>query len=114
MVMETKTLLFSTLPRLSYVLILVLFSLVAAAAAASGSLSFNFYAASCPTVEFIVVNTVRSASSSDPTIPGKLLRLVFHDCFVEVSAFFTQMENLDMPLKELVKVVDVCLCHPPS
>ncbi|KAG8636428.1 hypothetical protein MANES_16G132400v8 [Manihot esculenta] len=53
------------------------------AAAASGSLSFNFYAASCPTVEFIVVNTVRSASSSDPTIPGKLLRLVFHDCFVE-------------------------------
>lgn len=111
MVMETKTLLFSTLPRLSYVLILVLFSLVAAAA--SGSLSFNFYAASCPTVEFVVANTVRSASSSDPTIPGKLLRLVFHDCFVEVSAFFTQMENLDMPLKELVKVVGVCLYHPP-
>ncbi|XP_021275947.1 peroxidase 46-like isoform X2 [Herrania umbratica] len=33
--------------------------------------------------EFMVSNTVRSASSADPTIPGKLLRLLFHDCFVE-------------------------------
>ncbi|KAF9662036.1 hypothetical protein SADUNF_Sadunf18G0011300 [Salix dunnii] len=39
--------------------------------------------ASCPAAELIVSNTVRSASSSDPTVPGKLLRLVFHDCFVE-------------------------------
>ncbi|XVF35706.1 hypothetical protein REPUB_Repub18cG0169200 [Reevesia pubescens] len=31
----------------------------------------------------MVSNTVRSASSADPTIPGKLLRLLFHDCFVE-------------------------------
>ncbi|TXG62299.1 hypothetical protein EZV62_013662 [Acer yangbiense] len=46
-------------------------------------LSFNFYAVSCPAAEFMVKNTVRSASSDDPTIPGKLLRLLFHDCFVE-------------------------------
>ncbi|KAG2700388.1 hypothetical protein I3760_07G228100 [Carya illinoinensis] len=31
----------------------------------------------------MVRNTVRSASSADPTVPGKLLRLLFHDCFVE-------------------------------
>ncbi|KAJ9167628.1 hypothetical protein P3X46_019245 [Hevea brasiliensis] len=79
-VMETKPILFSPLPLFCYFLILALFSL---AAAASASLSFNFYAASCPFVELMVANTVRSASSSDPTIPGKLLRLVFHDCFVE-------------------------------
>ncbi|WCJ30439.1 Peroxidase superfamily protein [Euphorbia peplus] len=31
----------------------------------------------------MVSNTVRSASTTDPTIPGKLLRLIFHDCFIE-------------------------------
>ncbi|EOA18081.1 hypothetical protein CARUB_v10006533mg [Capsella rubella] len=49
----------------------------------SADLSFNFYANSCPLAEFLVRNTVRSATSSDPTIPGKLLRLLFHDCFVQ-------------------------------
>ncbi|KAL1337659.1 hypothetical protein AAHE18_10G154700 [Arachis hypogaea] len=47
------------------------------------SLSFNFYAASCPSAEFIIRDIVTSSSSNDPSIPGKLLRLVFHDCFVE-------------------------------
>lgn len=45
----------------------------------------EFYALSCPGVEFVVRDVVRSASSSDPSIPGKLLRLLFHDCFVDVS-----------------------------
>ncbi|XP_009802575.1 peroxidase 46-like [Nicotiana tabacum] len=49
----------------------------------SSNISFDFYALSCPTAEFMVKNTVRSASSMDPTLPGKLLRLLFHDCFVE-------------------------------
>ncbi|KAL3650941.1 Peroxidase 18 [Castilleja foliolosa] len=49
----------------------------------SSSFSFDFYASSCPAAEMMVKNTVRSASDSDPTVPGKLLRLLFHDCFVE-------------------------------
>ncbi|KAK2445896.1 lariat debranching enzyme [Trifolium repens] len=49
----------------------------------TASLSFDFYAASCPTVELIIRNTISSSSSDDPSIPGKLLRMVFHDCFVE-------------------------------
>ncbi|KAL6345474.1 hypothetical protein AAG906_017194 [Vitis piasezkii] len=75
--METKLLVFS--PKL---LILLLFSF-AAFPSSSSRLAFNFYGASCPSAEFIVKNTVRSASSFDPTIPGKLLRLLFHDCMVE-------------------------------
>ncbi|KAK6912468.1 hem peroxidase [Dillenia turbinata] len=49
----------------------------------SSDLSVNFYAMTCPAAEFMVRNTVRSASSDDPTLPGKLLRLLFHDCMVE-------------------------------
>ncbi|CAL5068688.1 unnamed protein product [Urochloa decumbens] len=48
-----------------------------------GQLSPSFYAESCPGVELAVRDVVRSASTLDPSIPGKLLRLVFHDCFVE-------------------------------
>ncbi|XP_027183309.1 peroxidase 18 [Coffea eugenioides] len=65
-----------------HLLTFVLFHL-ALFASSSYSLSFDFYATSCPTAEIIVKNTVREASSLDPTLPGKLLRLVFHDCFVE-------------------------------
>ncbi|KAL5650069.1 hypothetical protein ACJX0J_040878, partial [Zea mays] len=50
---------------------------------ALGQLSPSFYAQSCPDVELAVRDVVRSASTLDPSIPGKLLRLVFHDCFVE-------------------------------
>ncbi|KAI3909564.1 hypothetical protein MKW98_013981 [Papaver atlanticum] len=49
----------------------------------SGDLFVNFYQTSCPGAEFMVRNTVRAASNNDPTIPGKLLRLLFHDCIVE-------------------------------
>ncbi|XP_047064061.1 peroxidase 18-like [Lolium rigidum] len=47
------------------------------------ALSPSFYASSCPSVELAVSDVVRSASTLDPTVPGKLLRMVFHDCFVE-------------------------------
>ncbi|CAL0333078.1 unnamed protein product [Lupinus luteus] len=53
------------------------------AASVSGSLVYNFYEASCPAAELIVRNTVTSTSFQDPSIPAKLLRLLFHDCFVE-------------------------------
>ncbi|CAI9755591.1 unnamed protein product [Fraxinus pennsylvanica] len=59
-----------------------MFSVVCFTRSSSG-LSFDFYAVSCPSAEIMVKNSVRSASSTDPTIPGKLLRLFFHDCFVE-------------------------------
>ncbi|KAL9239810.1 hypothetical protein vseg_014094 [Gypsophila vaccaria] len=49
----------------------------------SDGFSMGFYDFSCPAAEFIVRSTVRSAASDDATIPGKLLRLLFHDCFVE-------------------------------
>ncbi|XP_028807098.1 peroxidase 46-like [Neltuma alba] len=73
--MEPRAIVFSTA-------VFLVFSLFIAGSV-SGNLSYNFYAASCPSAEFIVRNTVRSFSSDDPSIPGKLLRLVFHDCFVE-------------------------------
>lgn len=65
---------------LSYFLALLLLSVPC-----SSQLSADFYSFSCPNAEPLVRDTVRTASDFDSTIPGKLLRLFFHDCLVQVQ-----------------------------
>ncbi|GLT85204.1 hypothetical protein SLE2022_034000 [Rubroshorea leprosula] len=72
---------FSPTPSLCTLLILALCFLVASPS--NAGLSFDFDAASCPTTEFMGKNTLRVAPAMDPTIPGKLLHLLFLDCLVE-------------------------------
>ncbi|KAL0844729.1 hypothetical protein Bca101_017975 [Brassica carinata] len=49
----------------------------------SESLKNGYYSASCPRAESIVRSTVESHFASDPTISPGLLRLHFHDCFIQ-------------------------------
>ncbi|XP_027332359.1 peroxidase 25 [Abrus precatorius] len=46
-------------------------------------LKTGFYSTSCPNAEAIVRSTVVSYFNKDPTIAPGLLRLHFHDCFVQ-------------------------------
>lgn len=48
-----------------------------------GQLKTGFYSSSCPKAEAIVRSTVESHFNKDPTIAAGLLRLHFHDCFVQ-------------------------------
>ncbi|KAA8545596.1 hypothetical protein F0562_020380 [Nyssa sinensis] len=43
----------------------------------------GFYSGSCPRAESIVQSTVNSHFKSDPTVAPGLLRMHFHDCFVQ-------------------------------
>ncbi|CAA0813075.1 Peroxidase 30 [Striga hermonthica] len=45
-------------------------------------LRFEYYATSCPNVEFVVREEVTKAIENDPGIAAGLLRMHFHDCFV--------------------------------
>lgn len=46
-------------------------------------LNMNYYMMSCPILEPIMKNTVNRALQSDPTLAAALIRMHFHDCFVE-------------------------------
>ena len=47
-------------------------------------LSTSFYAKSCPSLQFIVANAVSARLQQDHTAIGPVLRMFFHDCFVQV------------------------------
>ncbi|KAJ0247333.1 Peroxidase 47 [Hirschfeldia incana] len=46
-------------------------------------LSMSYYMKSCPTAEQIVKNSVNNALQADPTLAAGLIRMLFHDCFIE-------------------------------
>ncbi|XVF68108.1 hypothetical protein PTKIN_Ptkin10aG0176600 [Pterospermum kingtungense] len=48
-----------------------------------GQLNVGFYSNTCPDAESIVSGVVRNAAQSSSSVPAVLLRLHFHDCFVE-------------------------------
>jgi peroxidase len=53
---------------------------------AYGQLTPTFYDQTCPNVSSIIRNVITETLVSDPRIGGSLIRLHFHDCFVNVIA----------------------------
>ncbi|XP_010536894.1 PREDICTED: peroxidase 43 [Tarenaya hassleriana] len=78
-VLSTKTLMAKTKVMVSITLYLLSLFLVMS----FGELQVGFYSKTCPEAETIISRVVTGALLSDPTIPAVLLRLHFHDCFVE-------------------------------
>ncbi|XP_059669814.1 cationic peroxidase 1-like [Cornus florida] len=66
-------------PRSAFTLCLSLFLLVGMA---SAQLTTNFYATSCPNALSTIKSAVTSAVSAEARMGASLLRLHFHDCFV--------------------------------
>ncbi|XP_057824709.1 peroxidase 66 [Cryptomeria japonica] len=51
-------------------------------AEAALSLSKDYYKQTCPNAENVIRETIRNATSFDPKIPARILRMHFHDCFI--------------------------------
>ncbi|KAK4433858.1 Peroxidase 40 [Sesamum alatum] len=65
--------------------------------AATITLTFGFYINSCPEAEPIIFSWVEKAVSDDPRMAASLLRLHFHDCFVngcDASVLLDDTPNL--------------------
>jgi peroxidase len=52
---------------------------------AHAQLSTTFYSTSCPSVESTVWEVMKQAVVKDRRVGASLLRLFFHDCFVQVT-----------------------------
>jgi peroxidase len=61
-----------------------LLALFLLSSAAYGQLSPSFYVRSCPTLQLIVRATMIKALLVERRMGASLLRLHFHDCFVQV------------------------------
>lgn len=72
---------------------------------AKGQLETGFYSSSCPKAEAIIRATLQSHFDKDPTIAAGLLRLHFHDCFVQVFHHFLLLVSIRKTCKQK------CLIH---
>ncbi|XP_058752190.1 peroxidase 43-like [Vicia villosa] len=81
-----------------FVFVSLLFSFLIAGS--KGQLRISFYSDTCLPAESIVRDVVREASLSDPTMPAALLRLQFHDCFVEGCDGSILVDNVPEPEKD--------------
>lgn len=64
------------------------------------SLQFGFYDTTCPTLHDVVSKTIASATISDSTILASLLRLFFHDCFVQGCDASVLLDSTDLNVAE--------------
>jgi hypothetical protein len=70
--------------------------MVEAASSSSSSFKFGFYDKSCPDAEKIVTSVVEAHFKTNPGIAPGVLRMHFHDCFVEVLLLmFSKFETFD-------------------
>lgn len=59
----------------------------------NAQLTPNFYARTCPRLQFIVRDAMRQAVQRETRMAASILRLFFHDCFVNVSFKSTTHER---------------------
>jgi hypothetical protein len=81
---------------------LLAFSLLASAA--SGQLSPTFYLTSCPTLSIIVRATMIKALLAERRMGASLVRLFFHDCFVQVINIRSSLKLGQTQLDCFVKI----------
>lgn len=89
-----------TLPFLVY---LYLFPFVCPYHSANSQLDYRFYDRSCPRLSSMVKYGVWAAYKNDIRIAASLLRLHFHDCFVNVTTYESVTSCLSMSLTFIIQ-----------
>jgi hypothetical protein len=85
---HTQSCLHCRLTMASCLSVLLLLCLALAGSVSGQQLSATFYSRSCPRALAIIRAGVRAAVAQEPRMGASLLRLHFHDCFVQASRAF--------------------------
>ncbi|KAJ6316615.1 hypothetical protein OIU78_019823 [Salix suchowensis] len=87
-------------PTCTSFLLVTIFLLAMILPPSNAQLNSTFYATTCPNVSSIVSNVVQQAFQSDPRIGASLIRLHFHDCFVNGCDASLLLDNSSSILSE--------------
>ena len=68
-------------------------------------LDSSFYEDKCPGVQLVVQHGVEAAMQRDPRMPASLLRLHFHDCFVNVRIHRIGLNYITSPLIPVIEEI---------
>ncbi|CAN6355099.1 unnamed protein product [Urochloa humidicola] len=82
----------------------LILALAGAARGYAPALSSTFYDASCPSAYNVVRRVIQNARVTDPRIPASLIRLHFHDCFVQGCDASLLLDD-DLPAIQTEKTV---------
>lgn len=75
----------------SYMAIVTMALLILFLGSSTAQLSTDYYSQSCPKLFPTVKSAVKSAVAKEARMGASLLRLFFHDCFVNVTLFDTSL-----------------------
>ncbi|RDY13565.1 Peroxidase 38, partial [Mucuna pruriens] len=79
--------------RVIVVAVLCAFAMHAGFSVSNAELSPTFYSETCPQLYEVVFGVIFNASITDPRIGASLIRLHFHDCFVQTVWILIAMEK---------------------
>jgi len=74
----------------------------------AAALTHDFYSQSCPKLHNIVRTVVKKAVARDPRMAASLLRLEFHDCFVNVRNVLPLLHSLPACVLMQAQVPQLC------
>ncbi|KAJ6316614.1 hypothetical protein OIU78_019822 [Salix suchowensis] len=94
-------------PTCTTFLLVTIFLLAMILPPSNAQLNSTFYATTCPNVSSVVSNVVQQAFLSDPRIGASLIRLHFHDCFVNGCDASVLLDNSSSILSEKLAATNV-------